>query len=930
MKKGVGALCVVALLVFSLGIVSAGGGVRDIIKSGSYGNVRYVDNDTCKVDLFFSVCTWGDIRLTTKTLDGNDPDFISKSYDCNSGIRGYPGTGRKYYAKSVSVPRGVAKEHIFYVKGPCSGDDACWETEKKSMKVNCAPPTCVKKKEICGDNRDNDCDGVVDNGCPTIPATPATDSCTDSDGGENYFEKGTLERDDVTKTDYCWNDNSSIEEEYFNVSREYSCDLNRDPLNPNIIGIGGDTDTGYYEINYDCPNGCSDGACIDGDEPEVCTDSDGGTDYFVKGTTGTSRDYKIDNCNGDRLEEFICTGDSSGTSVDYECPNGCSEGACISDEQTCTSDSECVSEDEVYCSDRNTKCTNSVRMGCVPSLGVCMPLLGSEGLSCEPCPNGCSDGACVSEEGYMIYGDSFGNRGPNLVEVGGKFSIHRSIQVPENQLDNVPMELEFVIGTPEGDITINLSRNYNYTRKDGKVEPILDDKFCYYEEAYGLRVCSLNFWGEVVGESVGDYSFVSANGGRFELGMVVPRGYLSKNLVLTSKYNPGVPWGEFRSLHGGGVRLTVEYGGASLVDEEYAGATVDLLSTETGAENQMDEIFEEIVDETGFNLNTVNVGRQWVYMIRAREQGKGIVGAFWRSGNNTVMVFSLGASGVDISSEDVLKALGGKHVTFEGNVAFSDWPTMSGRLLKDYLVKYPSSLEDEELSCVSDWVCDISPVVCPAHGKQKNKCRDLNGCQTRTEYETSCSPGICSGCFNNNECIPYGFRLAIRQTFEDKFGLSSYCDIDGKIKPQREDWTACQNSYECESNLCSGGECTGINQMIQSVTGFKSIGVKLLCRFAGIFAIEDYEQCIYNYLGEGFDAVEFKVGDANHDGDVDEVDYAIWAKEYKSGKGLSADFSGNGKVDIGDYTLWAANYDGDVNDVVPSEAIGDIEGLGEL
>lgn len=49
-------------------------------------------------------------------------------------------------------------------------------------------------------------------------------------------------------------------------------------------------------------------------------------------------------------------------------------------------------------------------------------------------------------------------------------------------------------------------------------------------------------------------------------------------------------------------------------------------------------------------------------------------------------------------------------------------------------------------------------------------------------------------------------------------------------------------------------------------------------------------------------------GDANGDGLVDLVDFAIWKGEYLTGVGLTADFSGDGKVDLLDFPIWKTGY----------------------
>ena len=79
----------------------------------------------------------------------------------------------------------------------------------------------------------------------------------------------------------------------------------------------------------------------------ACTDSDGGIDYDVKGTTTFDRyegDYPVvvnsetDYCFNENLEvsttgqsvhEFFCEDSLSASSINYDCPNSCVDGACV-------------------------------------------------------------------------------------------------------------------------------------------------------------------------------------------------------------------------------------------------------------------------------------------------------------------------------------------------------------------------------------------------------------------------------------------------------------------------------------------------------------------------------------------------------------------------------------------------------------------------
>ena len=75
--------------------------------------------------------------------------------------------------------------------------------------------------------------------------TPVSATCTDSDGGLNYYVKGVLSVGDNTYSDVCADSN---------FVKEYFCD------NP----------PSYYD-NYYCPNGCLNGACVNNGTSNLCS-----------------------------------------------------------------------------------------------------------------------------------------------------------------------------------------------------------------------------------------------------------------------------------------------------------------------------------------------------------------------------------------------------------------------------------------------------------------------------------------------------------------------------------------------------------------------------------------------------------------------------------------------------------------------------------
>lgn len=151
---------------------------------------------------------------------------------------------------------------------------------------------------------------------PEEDPEPLPYTCTDTDGGKNIDEKGTITytnaNGEFTATDECV---TAI------TIREFWCD-----------GFNGES---YFD---ECPGSCSNGACIEGERPEdetpTCTDTDGGEVYDVRGTiTATATDGSVfsrtDWCSTSwNLIEHVCTteNDAGWKYISKFCAAGCSNG----------------------------------------------------------------------------------------------------------------------------------------------------------------------------------------------------------------------------------------------------------------------------------------------------------------------------------------------------------------------------------------------------------------------------------------------------------------------------------------------------------------------------------------------------------------------------------------------------------------------------
>ncbi len=163
--------------------------------------------------------------------------------------------------------------------------------------------------------------GCKDGACEQeIKTPPINKTCTDSDGGKDYYVFGRTRygAPSMGDIDYDTCINSDIlSEQYCPSPSEKSNEL------------------------YNCPHGCRDGECLNESISSKCTDSDGGKNYYVKGTlTSQAGETFTDFCKEDTistvpletgpiLNEMYCYDDYSYSSAEYRCPHGCKDGACI-------------------------------------------------------------------------------------------------------------------------------------------------------------------------------------------------------------------------------------------------------------------------------------------------------------------------------------------------------------------------------------------------------------------------------------------------------------------------------------------------------------------------------------------------------------------------------------------------------------------------
>ncbi len=322
--------------------------IVDMNGQGSYNLVgpipiytKYGHNITLKNnEMIVSVNTQGEVQPETITaafkldpagaLDMQDDVTVKGSYPASSMIQEWDGSfiyyslsgfgavvkmdRRSYYAQnilSIDVPSSAVTANVYVSSTAC--DQTSSSDEESPLETSCRPIECDDDSLV-------DCyisgESCICEACPEQPAV----ECSDTDQGENIFVKGVA-------SGISWGTTSTYvsEPDYCIESGEKAGRLAEFHCRDNFV-----TSTSYEcPVDYDCING----ACAAQQSEQVCTDSDGGLDYYAKGTTTDKSTTKTDNCHSDgiTLAEYYCDG-SKAEQINFKCPSRCLDGACVKEE----------------------------------------------------------------------------------------------------------------------------------------------------------------------------------------------------------------------------------------------------------------------------------------------------------------------------------------------------------------------------------------------------------------------------------------------------------------------------------------------------------------------------------------------------------------------------------------------------------------------
>ncbi|MFA5856565.1 MAG: hypothetical protein WC867_04355 [Candidatus Pacearchaeota archaeon] len=657
--------------------------------------------------------------------------------------------------------------------------------------------------------------------------------CSDSDSGKDIFEKGTvIDINQVSNTDECYQIspisgqkgvkeyycNSDGTSKYIEQGCTYDCidgactrgsyvcnddDVNNEyPDGKNFYEKGiaifdfiNQTDIcidyqGYniqeaicldnYSVGsqfYKCPNGCKDGACINATS---CTDSDYGKEFYKQGSCKSTSTEIVDACitggeHDSELREGYCNSENNCVFYPFKCPNGCKDGVCI------TMDTECFDSDngidiftKGYAKDatgvHNDFCSDSKKIG----EKICKD--GKNYIEYKDCPEGysCKDGVCLS--GTIT----------NLEKI--KLNEKFKITLKESKFIEENIKFQFKEIGPNGEAVVKL---YNKKPESDSILNLIElrlhkgKKFEY--SGYYIELLELNDNTATI--IIGKYEVIKEN-----VKCIFKNSENEEKCYTASFTNKE----DFRFDCAGITGCDVEING-------FGNQKISWKSSCGGyALSSLDGVNEEIIFDCSKGASDIDKIRDKMFRYmyykcyNGKEEKQGSESSckpseLWQeyakeackdncneeSGKCGVNSFSVHEDCYDDTNDAILL-----------DCDISDLQECCKLWADENKIDYPT--------CEGGW--NIENNICHYSCKAGEKIipEDVLVCKDSCPLE--------------GKCYQFGYRKS-----------SKYCTDMGSFEDQLSGNNACENNFECKSNVCVSGKCVSQGMIDKVLAWFRNV-----------------------------------------------------------------------------------------------------------
>jgi len=805
----------------------------------------------------------------------------------------------------------ICYKHVagFSTIAECCGNEDCYSSppqvvKKTSEKITNADGTnyvCMadnmwcNKAQItetnCADGIDNDCDGLVDCadsdcGCvisvpvvvqpspptqasspvTTQPANVSTKSCTDSDGGLNYYVKGTVvlsypDRQEVYE-DVCTHDLDRgiwyLHEEYCNNGIE-------------------DTDT------HVCPNGCSNGACIQAEETQtysfkagehmqeetsgktimvmavyessVSISVDGVEKIVSKGKNATINGIRIKvddiyyNYESPTISDAIIEilevsgGGAAGGLGSYPSPfvaNGAADVTIIYGADAPAADIETAG---YFASDLATYLASQTRGqgGPIVYASIYSDIIESN-VNVGNLAGALTDAKIDSLlDTGIVWNDGTGPKDYDVHEEivlndGGKLKIQTSgFDNPVMTVGEDDIIYKYVFDevintnaiTPNNRITLNFlgqdmeitAINLANSRITVNVDNILrtytdGDPYIGEDEddpVWEWYITNTSANRLIIGVSYSDDAEkLSADDNPITMGgyYALPNDFARVKFVdWNGVYASAGVLVKSSTVGGGETASVVALGDVVMTDNEVITSYPNTNLIVIGGPN-VNKIAAKIL---GTNYPTYCPSAEWQAAMDFNDEGKALIKKTANPYDATKIAVTI-AGCTPQDTQIAAKKLMDDTAYFAGQTSIVFSTIGAGE------VPAPSEVECQSGcmysgSCISMGVrikgqyCDIDKIL-KTQNAQNAVCENSYECLSGVCVAGMCTSGVaaCNGCDLEGRCVMTGTR---RQ--------GKFCDLSGVMITQKEDKAACDENYECLANNCENGKCVAVYGILQNI-----------------------------------------------------------------------------------------------------------------